>query len=243
MSPLRQPPRTSAPTNLLLSALPRESYQKLQTHLRQVALSFGEILYTPGDAVHHLYFPTDSIISLVANVRQRMALELGIIGKEGVSGIEVLLGVKNVRTQMIVQAEGAALRIDAATFMDFCETDEPTQQLMLRYVYALMGQISQSAVCNRFHSATQRLARWLLMTQDRIERDHFRMTQEFLALMLGVRREGVNVAARALSKRELIRYSRGRVAILDRRKLIEASCDCYAVVNREHESVYHQKPH
>ena len=224
--------------NHLLAALPAKSYRQFQPHLTQVAMPFGEVLCKSGDPIRDLYFPNTSIVSIIATMQKRLTLEVGIVGNEGVVGIEAILGVNKARAQMIIQAEGEAMKISIASVLEIFNDDGATQRLLLRYVYAMTAQITQTAICNRFHRAPERLARWLVMTQDRIGRSEFRMTQEFLSLMLGIRREGVTLAALVLARRELISYSRGRIIIHDRRLLRAASCDCYRIVKKEHESVY-----
>lgn len=221
--------------NRLLATLPKKEYAHLLPLLEQVPLAFGDILYEPGDVIRHVYFPNDSIISLLAAVENRSTLEVGIVGNEGIAGIGVFMGVKASRYQGLVQGEGTAMKMKSAAFFKKSADTGTLHQLLLRYSHSLMTQISQSAACNRFHKVDARLARWLLMTRDRIGKNEFRVTQEFMSNMLGVRREGVNKAAGVLQKQKLINYSRGQVTILDGAGLEKATCTCYNIVKEEHD--------
>ncbi|MBA2733508.1 MAG: Crp/Fnr family transcriptional regulator, partial [Acidobacteria bacterium] len=189
-----------------------------------------------GDTIPHVYFPNDSIISLLAAVENRSTLEVGIVGNEGIAGICVFLGMNTSRYQALVQGEGTAMRMKTAAFSKESAHTGALHRLLLRYTNSLMTQISQSAACNRFHTVNARLARWLLMTRDRMGSDEFRLTQEFMSKMLGVRREGVSVAAAALQKSELINYNRGNITILERRGLEAVACNCYKIIKDESDS-------
>jgi CRP-like cAMP-binding protein len=216
--------------NSLLAAIPRKAYRQLLEGFEPVSLSFGEVLYEPGQAIRHVYFPSSSLVSLLTLADGHLALEVGLIGRDGMVGIPIVLGHKNSPVRALVQGSGTAMRMASAHFLRLFRLNRSLQDSLYRYTYALMAQISQTAACNRFHVVESRLARWLLMTHDRVESDHFRMTHQFLGHMLGVRRVGVTKAAQSLQKGDLIRYSRGDITVLDRKGLEAAACDCYRVV-------------
>jgi CRP-like cAMP-binding protein len=232
--PVKQ--RNAPVLNRLLAALPAKQYQHLLAELEPVTLTFGDILFEPGDNIRHVYFPNNSIISLLSAVGEREHLEVGIVGNDGMAGLPIFMGVNRSRSRGLVQGEGSAMRMKAAALRKELSNGSSLPKLLHLYTHSLLTQISQSAACNRFHPVNLRLARWLLMTHDRIEGDKFRLTQEFLSLMLGVRREGVTLAAGILQKQKLIRYSRGQIRILDRAGLEAASCKCYAVVKDEYDN-------
>src|ERR1700693_1947669 len=216
--------------NYMLAALPRKQYQRLLAGLESVALAFGEVLYESGERIRHVYFPNDSLVSLLTLVDSHLALEVGMVGCEGMLGIPLALGKNVSAVRALVQGAGTAMRMKSARFSEEIRKIPQLQREVNRYTGALMAQVSQTAACNRFHVVEARLARWLLMTRDRVHSDEFRLTHEFLGHMLGVRRVGVTVAARDLQKRKLIAYSRGKIRILDRRGLEGAACSCYEVV-------------
>jgi CRP-like cAMP-binding protein len=216
--------------NALLARLPPVAYAPLGAELEPVSLKFGQVLYEPGKSIRHVYFPTDCLISLLTAVDRRRSLEVGMVGNEGMAGMPFILGIGVSGVRALVQGGGAALRMAAAPFRLEFDRNPPLQQALYRYMYALMAQISQTAACNRFHEAQPRLARWLLMTRDRVMSDEFPLTHEFLAHMLGMRREGVTEAASALKGRKLIDYQRGEIRILNIRGLKAASCSCYQIV-------------
>jgi CRP-like cAMP-binding protein len=218
--------------NRLLASLPAKSYQRLRAQLEPITLTFGQILYEPGGPIRQVYFPVDCLISLLTAVDKRRTLEVGMVGNEGMAGMPVVLGVDVSGVRALVQGGGDALRVSSARFRVAFDRDRPLQQALFRYTHALMAQISQTAACNRFHAAEARLARWLLMTRERVGSDEFPLTHEFLAHMLGLRREGVTEAASALKRRKLIGYSRGKIQILDVKRLMTSSCSCYRVVNK-----------
>ena len=222
--------------NSLLAALPRKECQHLIDELEQVALTYGEVLYEPGQQIRHVYFPNDSVVSLLTLVDQHQALEVGLVGREGMVGIPLALQIDISPVRALVQGTGTALRMKAAPFLKVLVQSHALQRELHRYTYTLMAQVTQTAACNRFHVVEARLARWLLMTQDRMQSDDFRLTQEFLSHMLGVRRVGVTKAARELQQNKLISYSRGNITVLDRRGLEAASCSCYEIVKDMHES-------
>lgn len=203
----------------------------MEASLEPVALKFGQVLYEPGKAIRYVYFPIDCLISLLTAVDKRRTLEVGMVGKEGMAGMPFILGMGVSGVRAIVQGGGNALRMASAPFRIEFKRNLPLQEALYRYTYALMAQISQTAACNRFHDAGPRLSRWLLMTRDRVGSDEFLLTHEFLAHMLGLRREGVTEAANSLKRRRLINYARGKIQILDVRGLKVSSCSCYRMVN------------
>ena len=216
--------------NRVLAALSSQEYQRLQPDLKQVDLVFGEILYEPGDVIQNVYFLNQGIISLLSTVEERSTLEVGMVGNEGMAGIGVFLGARISLNRALVQGTGTAMRMKAGALRQQLKHKGQLPELLRRYTHSLMTQLSQGVVCNRFHQVEKRLARWLLMTHDRMGADEFRHTQEFLSDMLGVRREGVVKAARVLQQEELIRYVRGHIQILNRAGLEAASCRCYEVL-------------
>jgi CRP-like cAMP-binding protein len=216
--------------NNLLAALPRKDRQRLLASLVPVALTFGEILYEPGKAIRYVYFPNDSVVSLLTLVEGHRALEVGLVGCEGMVGIPLALGVNISPVRALVQGTGTAMRMSATRFRKEFHNSVPLQRALYRFTHVLMAQVTQTAACNRFHFIEARLARWLLMTRDRVLSNQFRLTQEFLSHMLGVRRVGVTKAAGALQQRKLINYSRGNISILNRKGLEAAACRCYQIV-------------
>jgi CRP-like cAMP-binding protein len=219
------------PANRVLASLPPKSYQRLRPQLEPAILTFGQILYEPGETIRQVYFPVDCLVSLLTSVDKRRTLEVGMVGNEGMAGMPVVLGINVSGVRALVQGGGNALRMSSMRFRIEFGRNQPLQQALFRYTHALMAQISQTAACNRFHTAEARLARWLLMTRERVGSDNFPLTHEFLAHMLGLRREGVTEAASALKRRKLISYNRGKIQILDIRGLKAATCSCYQIVN------------
>jgi len=221
--------------NSLLGAVPRKAYRRLLAGLEPVTLTFGEVLYEPGDTIRHVYFPGSSVVSLLTLADGHLALEVGLIGRDGMVGLPLVLGHKLSAVRALVQGTGSAMRMGSAPFRKEFALNPALQRELYGYTHSLMAQISQTAACNRFHVVETRLARWLLMTHDRVKSDQFRMTHEFLGHMLGVRRVGVTKAAQALQKRGLISYSRGDITVLDRAGLEAGACQCYAVVKDMHD--------
>ncbi len=221
----------------MLAALPRKQYQSLLSGLESVALRFGEVLYEPGERIRFVYFPGDSLVSLLTLVDAQSALEVGMVGREGMVGVPLSLGADISPVRALVQGAGAAMRMKAARFSREIRKSPQLQQEVNRYTSVLMAQITQTAACNRFHVVEARLARWLLMTRDRLRSDEFPLTHEFLGHMLGVRRVGVTKAARALQGRKLIRYTRGKIQILNRRGLKASACSCYELVKDMYDDV------
>ena len=225
-------PRTISATNWVLASVPARTYKELATQLEPVTLKFGQVLYEPGEPIKHVYFPINCLVSLLTSVDKRRTLEVGMVGNEGMAGMPFILGMGISGARALVQGGGSALRMAAAPFRIEFDRNRPLQEALYRYTYALMAQISQTAACNRFHEVNERLARWLLMTRDRLGSDEFPLTHEFLAHMLGMRREGVTEAASDLKRRKLINYSRGNIQILDAKGLKAASCSCYQIVRK-----------
>jgi CRP-like cAMP-binding protein/PAS domain-containing protein len=225
-SPIAAVARAGAP-NRLLAALPAKEYKRLLAGLEPVKLTYGEVLYEPGEQMRHVYFPNDCLVSLLTVVEGHRALEVGLVGREGMVGYRLALGITTASVRSLVQATGTAMRIKSDRFLRECRRSPALQRVLLHFVNALMIQISQTAACNRFHVVEARLARWLLMTRERLLSGEFHLTHEFLADMLGVRRVGVTSAASSLQRRKLIRYRRGTITILDQRGLEAAACSCY----------------
>jgi CRP-like cAMP-binding protein len=217
--------------NRVLESIPPAKFGGLEK-LERVTLKFGQILYESGGKIDHVYFPVGCLISLLTSVDKRRTLEVGMVGNEGMAGIPFILGLAESGVLALVQGAGDALRMPASPFKFEFGRNESLRKALFRYTYALMAQISQTAACNRFHEADARLARWLLMTRDRVDSDEFPMTHEFLAHMLGVRREGVTEAASELKRRKLINYHRGTITLIDPLKLEKASCSCYRIVKQ-----------
>jgi CRP-like cAMP-binding protein len=213
--------------NRLLEALPRGEMRRLLAGCDTIQLKFAQVLYTPAEALRHVYFPTGSFISLIMAIDDSDSFEVGRIGDEGMFGIPLSLGVDISPVRAVVQGAGTALRMDAAFFRRALGRSPALQREIGRYVFVQLSQLAQAAACTRFHGVEARLARWLLMTQDRVHADRFHFTHEALASLLGVRRVGVTKAASSLQRLSLIRYSRGDLTVLDRRGLMQAACGCY----------------
>lgn len=220
---------TPAPVrNRLLAALPGDEHERLAAGSEPATLAFGQVLAEPNEPLQHVYFPTSAFISVITATDGRPSLEVGMIGDEGMLGASLVLGVEQSPTHALVQGDGHALCIGAGTFRQGLRQSPELQRILKRYLYVTIAQLGQTAACNRFHHVEARLARWLLMTHDRAGSDDFLITHQFLAYMLGVRRVGITEAASALQARDLIRYQRGSLTVLDRDGLEAAACHCYA---------------
>jgi CRP-like cAMP-binding protein len=229
--------KRGATENRLLAALPSKNLEHVLASCETVDLIFADVLCLPGDRIRHVYFPTDSFISLVAPVDGYAGLEVGMVGSEGMLGIGLLLDVDASPMHALVQGTGPALRMTAETFRRELEHTPALQRGLNRYVYVLISQLAQAAACTRFHVVEARLARWLAMTRDRARSDQFYLTQDFLSHMLGVRRVGVTKAAGALQKRKLISYTRGTITVLDPGGLEAAACGCYFADKQTYERI------
>ena len=219
--------------NRLLGLLSLEDYKRLHPHLRRIPLEYRQSLYRANKRVGMVYFIETGVGSLVNTMANGQAAEVGTIGNEGLVGLPLVFGDDRAPTSVYVQVPGAGLRMKATLFERELARSASMRTVMLHYAHAFFNQVAQSAACNRFHSLEQRCCRWLLMTHDRMDSDEFLLTQEFLAMMLGVRRAGVTAAAGALQRAGLITYKRGNIAIVDRPGLIRRSCECYQVSKKE----------
>jgi len=222
--------------NRILSTLAKTEYRRLRPSLEQVALRENEVLYAPGDVVRYVYFPDDAVASLLFAVDERRTVEVAMEGNEGAVGLAVYLGGVSSCNLSIVRDAGTAMRLEVNVLTRCANQRGRLQDLLRRYVHALVTQVAQSGVCNRFHSIDARLARWLLMTQDRVGSHELRATQESIAHMLGVRRSSVTAAASGFHKQSMIDYCRGRIVIRDQRGLRAASCACYGIIKRQYDS-------
>ena len=233
------PPRVPAPPdprqNHLLAALPADEYARLLPSLELVPMSLGEALYESGIQMRHVYFPTTSIVSLLYVMEDGSSAEIAVVGNEGIVGVSLFMGGESTSSRAVVQSAGHAYRLKDQLLKDEFYRAGPMQRLLLRYTQALLTQMAQTAVCNRHHSLDQQLCRWLLLSLDRLLSNELVMTQELIANMLGVRREGVTEAAGNLQRAGLISYQRGRITVLDRAALEARCCECYAVVRKEFE--------
>jgi CRP-like cAMP-binding protein len=227
------PAKPNPQQNRLLAALPAEVQERLIPFLELVPLPLGKVIYESGDALRHVYFPTDSIVSLLYVMESGASAEISVVGNEGLIGVAVFMGGESTPSRAIVQSAGYAYRLPGQRLKDEFNRHGDMLQLMLRYTQALITQMAQTAVCNRHHSIDQQLCRWLLLSLDRLPSNQLTMTQELIANMLGVRREGVTDAAGKLQRQGAIEYSRGHIKVLDRPKLEQLSCECYAVVKTE----------
>ena len=219
--------------NHLLAALPAEENERIFPHLEQVPMSLGETVYEPGISMNHVYFPTTCIVSLLYVMEDGASAEIAVVGNEGLVGVSLFMGGETTTSQAVVQSAGHAYRLKGQLLKDAFFRAGPMQNLLLRYTQALLTQMAQTAVCNRHHSVDQQLCRWLLLSLDRLQSNELIMTQELIANMLGVRREGVTQAAGNLQRAGLIHYSRGRITVIDRPGLEARVCECYQVVKKE----------
>ncbi|HEY4713258.1 MAG TPA: Crp/Fnr family transcriptional regulator [Aquirhabdus sp.] len=225
----------NARKNKLLAALPDTEWLNLMPHLEWVDLPLGKVIYESGTTLTHVYFPTNSIVSLLYVMENGSSAEIAVVGNEGIVGISLFMGGESTTSRAVVQSAGEGFKLNAQYLKTEFNRSDPLMHLLLRYTQALITQMSQTAVCNRHHSMDQQLCRWLLLSLDRLPGNELVMTQELIANMLGVRREGVTEEALKLQKAGLIRYVRGRITILDRAGLEERSCECYAVVKKEYD--------
>jgi CRP-like cAMP-binding protein len=217
-------------SNALLADMAPRDATRVARLLKRVPVAFGDVLFE-AKLIRHIYFPVDCVVSLLAPLKDHLAVEVGMVGSEGMVGIPLALGVRTSSLRALVQGSGTALRMEASSFQIELQRNAQLQNGIHRYIHLLMGQLAQTAACNAFHTIEARCARWLLMTRDRMQSDEVELTHEFLASMLGVRRVGVTVAAGNLQRQGLIAYSRGHIAILDPKRLARSACECYAVVN------------
>ena len=234
------PLSTDPKTNQLLAALPDAEWQRWLPQLELVDLSLGKVLYESGNTLSHAYFPTTAIVSLLYVMENGSSAEIAVVGKEGVVGISLFMGGESTPSRAVVQSAGHGFRLKAQIIKDEFKR-APVMHLLLRYTQALITQMAQTAVCNRHHSLDQQLCRWLLLSLDRLQGNKLVMTQELIANMLGVRREGVTEGALNLQKAGLISYSRGRITVLDRPSLEKRTCECYAVVKKEYDRLLPEK--
>ncbi len=223
--------------NHLLAALSEEEYKHVSSKLEKVFLKLGTIVQRPEQEIEHIFFPTTCMISLLATLEGGDSVETGVVGNEGVVGIPVVLGVGIGASEGLVQIEGEAMRMKAGALGSLMNGGQ-LQRILLRYTHTIFTQVAQTAACNRAHNLNQRLARWLLLTHDRVGQDKFELTHEFLARMLGTRRAGVSVAASTLRDAGVIDYTRGHVTIVDRQGLENASCECYRIVKAEFDRLF-----
>jgi CRP-like cAMP-binding protein len=221
--------------NHLLAALPTAEFERLAPHLELVAMPLGQVLYESSGQLQHVYFPTTAIVSMHYVMENGASSEIAGVGNEGVLGISLFMGGNTTPSRAIVQTAGHGYQLKARLLMEEFNRGGLTQHLLLRYTQALMTQVSQTAVCNRHHAVVQQLCRWLLLTLDRLPSNELTMTQELIASMLGVRREGITEAAGQLQQAGCIRYRRGHITVLDRSGLESRVCECYAVVKKEHD--------
>ena len=222
-------------TNDLLAALPAPEWERWQPQLELADLPLGEVLYESGGVQSHVYFPTTAIVSLLYVMESGASAEIAVVGNEGVVGISLFMGGESTPSRAVVQSAGQGYRLKASMIKDEFNRSGPVMHVLLRYTQALITQMAQTAVCNRHHSLDQQLCRWLLLSMDRLKGNELVMTQELIANMLGVRREGVTEGALKLQKSGLIKYTRGHITVLDRQGLEKRTCECYEVVRKEYE--------
>lgn len=231
-------PQNTRSQNRILASLPAEEFERISSHLVEVSLPLGEIIYQPEQKIEFVYFPENSLVSLLAVLEDGETVEAGVIGYEGFVGVPVVLGVQSGTTQALIQGAGDAQRIKSQALRSLINDGGQLQSLLLRFTHTLFTQIAQTAACNRAHDLNQRLARWLLLSHDRLRKEEFILTHEFLSRMLGTRRAGVSVAANGLRQGGLIDYTRGRVRIKNRKGLEQAACECYGIVKAEYDALF-----
>ena len=227
--------------NQLLAALPDAEWQRWLPQLEWVEMPLGQVLYESGTTLSHVYFPLTAIVSLLYVMENGASAEIAVVGNEGIVGISLFMGGESTPSRAVVQSAGHGYRLKAQTMKDEFNQAGPVLHLLLRYTQALITQMAQTAVCNRHHTLDQQLCRWLLLSLDRLQGNDLMMTQELIANMLGVRREGVTDAALKLQKVGLIRYTRGHISVLDRAGLEQRTCECYAVVKNEYDRLLPEK--
>jgi CRP-like cAMP-binding protein len=225
--------KPSLELNHILRALPEPERARLYPHLQLVPLALGAVVYEAGARLRHIYFPTDSIVSLLYVLENGASAEIAVVGREGAVGVSLFMGGESTPSRAVVQSAGYAYRLSRNRLKEEFGRHGQMLHLLLRYTQSLITQMAQTAVCNRHHALEQQLCRWLLLSLDRLDSNELHMTQELIANMLGVRREGVTEAAGRLQKQGVIRYSRGKITVVDREKLEALSCECYAVVKKE----------
>jgi CRP-like cAMP-binding protein len=226
---------TNPRNNQLLAALPDGEWLRWQPHLEAVTLTLGQVLYESGDTLGYVYFPTTAIVSLLYVMEDGASAEIAVVGMEGMVGVSLFMGGQSTPSRAVVQSAGQGFRLRAQIMKEEFDRAGPVLHLLLRYTQALITQMAQTAVCNRHHTLDQQLCRWLLLSLDRLRGNELVMTQELIANMLGVRREGVTEGATKLQKAGLIKYARGHITVLDRPGLEQATCECYAVVKKEYD--------
>ncbi len=228
MSPPPQPAQ-----NKILAALPAEVQQRIFPYLEETPMPLGKVLYEAGDKMRHVYFPLDCIVSLLSVMESGASAEISVVGNEGLVGISLFMGGESTSSRAVVQSGGTGYRLPGQRLVEEFDRHGDLMSLVLRYTQSLITQMAQTAVCNRHHSIDQQLCRWLLLSLDRLQSNHLVMTQELIANMLGVRREGVTEAAGRLQKQGVIEYHRGHIEVLDRARVEQLSCECYGVVKKE----------
>lgn len=235
LMPITSDPKSDPKKNQLLASLPAVDWARWLPQLEPVAMPLGQVLYEAGGTMTHVYFPTTSIVSLLYVMQNGASAEIAVVGHEGLVGVSLFMGGGSTPSRAVVQSAGQGYRLKAAALKGEFEHHGPVMHLLLRYTQALITQMAQTAVCNRHHSLDQQLCRWLLLSLDRLDGNELVMTQELIANMLGVRREGVTEGALKLQQAGLISYARGRISVLDRSGLEERTCECYAVVKKEYD--------
>lgn len=221
--------------NRILKALPDESFERIRPHLEKVELEPGQILFRPEERIEYVYFPNYAMVSVLASTISGQCAEAGVIGNEGIVGMEVLMGTDNTLNENVIQLPNGALRMPTAAIREEFKRNEALHDLILQFMRLFMLQVSQTALCNRLHTIEERLARWLLMCHDRAETDQLKLTQEFLGIMLGTNRATVTMSAIVLQTIGVIRYSRGLITITDRPELEHFACECYETIKREYD--------
>lgn len=227
--------------NYLFHSIPSIEWERLLPHIELIELPLGKVLYEPGTKMSHVYFPSTAIVSLLYALENGSSAEIAIVGNEGVVGISIFMGGESTSSRAVVQSAGLGYRVKSSLILEEFNRSGPVMHLFLRYTQALITQMSQTAVCNRHHTLDQQFCRWLLLSLDRLPSNELVMTQELIANMLGVRREGVTEAALKVQKAGLIKYARGRITILDRTGLEKRTCECYQVVKTEYDRLLPEK--